>query len=71
MLVSRCAKSHIQKHVKTTVKANFKRRLRTDFKSTFTGQKLFKCQNHKSNSWNKLHDMIVGDHKEGKVLYNI
>lgn len=27
MLMSRCAKSLIQKHVKTTVKANFKRRL--------------------------------------------
>lgn len=50
-------------------RAKFQRRFRSGFKSTLIRQKLFRCQNHSSNSWNKLHDMIVGNHKEREVLY--
>lgn len=68
MLVSRCAKSLIHKHVKAAVKTNFKRRLRPGFKPLIR-QKLFKCQNHGSNRWNKLHDVIVEDQKEREFVY--
>lgn len=64
MLVSRCAKSQIKKHVKTIVKAKFISKLRRVFKLTFIRRNLLKCQSHKSNSWKKAHNMAVGDHKE-------
>lgn len=42
---------------------------RTGLKS-FIRQKLFQCQNHRSNSWNELHDTIVGDHK-GRIFIQV